>query len=213
MNKLMTLAKKFETKLGLTTEANDLPKTLKKIAKVERKLQKKIAQQQKRINQFSGDVTVKTASGRIPGVYLVCNDCDGRGKVATSNSDITVKLASTGDELPAADIKACAACKGKRVVKVADIRKCSEEQMTERAQYVKDKAVNKAAKKAEKKKKKAAKAIAKAEKKRMVAENPMAYQAAKLKKKAEKKAKKAAKKAMKAVDKAQKAEAKAKTEE
>lgn len=211
MNKLITLAEKFEAKFGLASDSDQnvaLPKKLQKIAKAGERLQKKIAQQYKAVDKVSGEVMIRTANGKIPGIYLVCNECEGRGKVATSDPNVTVKLASISEELPASTVVTCAACKGRRVVKVADIRKCSEAQVAGRAQYVKDKVDGKSAKKADKKKKKAAKAIAKAEKKRVVAENPMAWQAAKLKKKADKKAKKAAKKAIKAVDKAQRAEAK-----
>lgn len=211
MKKLIALAQKLENKLGLASgddAQSALPKKLQKIAKAEKRLQKKIARQQARINKVSEEVTVKTATGRVPGVYLVCNDCDGRGKTASSTSDLTVKFASVDAALPATTITVCSACKGKRVVKVADIRKCSEAQMNDRAQYVKDKADTKTLKKVERKKKKAAKAVAKAEQKRIEAENPMAFKAAKLQKKANKKAKRAAKKAMKAIDKAQRAESK-----
>lgn len=213
MNKLIDLAKKFESKLGMKSEdGNKIPKQFQKIAKTEHKLQKKIAQHQSAVGKFSVDVTVTTTQGKIPGIYLVCNDCDGRGKTISSHSNLTIKFASMDQEIPATTITTCIACKGKRVIKVADIRKCSEEQLNERTQYVKDKESNKRTKKAEKKKNKAAKAIAKAEQKRIEAENPMAFKAMKMKKKADKKAKKAAKKAIKAVNKAQKAEQKS-TEE
>lgn len=204
MKKLIALAQKLENKLGLAQADQALPKKLQKIAKAEQKLQKKIAQQQALINKVSEEVTVKTASGRVPGIYLVCDQCDGRGKTASKASDLTIKFASVDATLPATTITTCSSCKGKRVVKVADLRKCSEAQMNDRAQYVKDKADTKSSKKADKKKKKAAKAVAKAEQKRIEAENPMIG----LQKKANKKAKKAAKKAMKAIDKANKAESK-----
>lgn len=210
-NKLISIAKKFESKLGTDLQKNSeetLPKKLKKIVKAEQKLQKKIKRQKSATNRIINGVTVKTSTGRVPGIYLICNECQGQGKLAVSNADVTIKLASAEEDLTAVDIKTCAGCKGKRVIKTADIRKCSEEQVRDRAQYIKDKEDSKAMKKAEKKKKKAAKAIAKAEQKRIEAENPMAFKAMKLKKKAEKKAKKAAKKAMKAIDKAQRAEAK-----
>lgn len=176
--------------------------------KLNKNFKKKIKRQKSATNRIINGVTVKTSTGRVPGIYLICNECQGQGKLAVSNADVTIKLASAEEDLTAVDIKTCAGCKGKRVIKTADIRKCSEEQVRDRAQYIKDKEDSKAMKKAEKKKKKAAKAIAKAEQKRIEAENPMAFKAMKLKKKAEKKAKKAAKKAMKAIDKAQRAEAK-----
>ncbi len=210
-DKLISIAKKFESKLGTSLEKTSkefLPKGLKKIINAEQKLQNKIEQQKLATNRIMNGVTVKTSKGNIPGVYLVCNECQGQGKSATYNKDITIKLASTDEDLVAVDIKNCTSCKGKKVVKTADISKCSEEQIKDRAQYIKDKEDSKAMKKAEKKKKKAAKAIAKAEQRRIEAENPMAFKAMKLKKKADKKAKKAAKKAMKAIDEAQQADTK-----
>lgn len=209
MNKLITLAEKFETKLGLTSKKHQeviLPKELQKIAKVGEKLQKKIAQQYKSVDKVSGEVMVRTYNGKVPGIYLVCNDCEGRGKISNSNHTTTIKLASISEELPAANIVNCTTCNGKRVVKMADIRKCSAAQVAERAEYVKGKANDKSVEKSDKKKKKAARLVAKSEKLKMKAENPMAWKEQKMKKKADKKAKKAAKKAFKAVKKVQEIE-------
>lgn len=204
MNKLIITAKKFESKLGIKSE-NLIPRDLKKIIQAEQKLQKKIAKQKSIVDDIKNGPTVNTSKGRIPGIYLVCDECQGQGKVTSFNTSLNIKLASS-EELSAVEVNACTNCKGKRVIKTADITRCSEEQVRDHTRYVKDKTDSKATKKAEKKKKKAAKAIAKAEQKRIEAENPMAFKAMKFKKKAEKKAKKAAKKAFKAINKAQQAE-------
>jgi hypothetical protein len=62
-NKLINIAKKFESKLGTDLQKNSeetLPKKLKKIVKAEQKLQKKIKRQKSATNRIINGVTVKT---------------------------------------------------------------------------------------------------------------------------------------------------------
>ncbi len=180
INNLTALAKQFLKKAS--TPSNDKEsKKIKKTAAIN-----KIA---------SGAITVKTAQCKIPGIYLICSDCHGLGK--------SIKLGSvkSGSLTQKTSIIKCFKCDGKRVIKIANIHKCSEEQVKDRENYLEDKAQNKALKKEEKRKKKIAKLVAKAEQKRIEAENPLAFHAQKIKKKAERKADKAAKKATKAINK------------
>lgn len=216
MSKLIDIAKKFETKLGMpedkTASANStsgsekkLPKSLRKIAAAELFLQKTISKRYADLHRVYGEVTVKTASGSLPAVFHICPNCAGRGKVADSDSTETIKLASTGEDVPTSKISNCPECKGKRVIKTVDAEKCSPEELTAYASFDKVSKKEKAQKKAEKAKKKAAKAIAKAEVKHLEAQDPEGALKSKVKRKAEKKAMKAAKKAEKKIKKAHKA--------
>lgn len=211
MSKLVDVANKFENKLGAQTivkkaSAGDkLPKSLRKIAAAELLLQKTISKRYAAISKVYGDVTVKSAEGNLPALYLVCNECSGRGKVADEDSYKTVKLASTGEMVPVSDIRKCSKCRGKRVVKIVDATKCSPVELTAHASFEKQAKKDKALKKADKAKKKAAKAIAKAEAKHLEAQNPEGAAKVKAKQKADKKAMKAAKKAEKKIRKAHKA--------
>lgn len=173
---------------------------MRKIASAEQKLVNKLAKVEEQYYKVASGPTLKTASGNIPAIYVVCGECQGMGKIA-SPLDHSVKFASTTETLQALQISVCGACDGEKVVKIADMTQCSNEDVEAAKSYATDKSEGKLAKKAWKLTKRAKKALKRAEKSALKAKDPMAWKINKIKKKAEKSAKKKAKKAAKLVSK------------